>query len=279
MKMTQMQIIEKMSKLTSELSSTTRELHKKNIELEVAKKELEKKDEMIIAQSRFVAMNELLLMLSHQWRQPLNIISLNAQNITFGLKDNYCKVEDIKNSVENIVKTTKDLSKTIDIFSSSVAQEESVTTSVNNVLDTAYELISPVLQANNIDLIREMKSSVQIKLIPSMLIQVYSIVVQNTLDAFEKNNIKKKIFNVKSYDKDGYINIECLDNAGGINEDNFSKIFEPYFSTKREQNGLGLGLYIAKLLMIKIFNGSINVENKNDGVKVTIKIPYQKDER
>jgi len=271
----EIEVVEKLSKITSELSSTTRELHKKNMQLTQAKKELEEKEKMIIAQSRFVAMNELLLMLSHQWRQPLNTISLYTQKIGMDLQNEELHEDaKIQREIQTIYDTTQKLSGTIDIFTSHMAQEHQVLTSVNDVLEDVCKLVTPTLLNYKINLKRSLLSKLKINLIPSMLSQICMIVIQNSIDAFERNKTIGRTFCVETYDDEGFIYITYKDNAGGVSSEILQSIFEPYFSTKEKKNGVGLGLYIATLLIKKIFKGTISLQNSEDGVKVSMIIPY-----
>ena len=73
--------------------------------------------------------------------------------------------------------------------------------------------------------------------------------------------------------EDNFINIEIIDNAGGISEDIIKKIFDPYFSTKSE-NGTGLGLYMSKIMIEKHCKGELSAKNNDyNGASFIIKLP------
>jgi len=268
----ELSVVEQMSKINSKLASTTRELHKKNSLLQQTYEDLVEKEKIVISQSRSAAMNELLLMLAHQWRQPLNNISMNTFLINDKLEKSLCKIPDIKKHTQNIINTSDKLSTTIDIFTSKLGQEQKQTTTVDTIVKDVYQLVHQIFENKNIDIKYIYKSTEKITIIPSILIQISLIIIQNSLEAFEKIEKKDKIFEINSYEDKEYLYITLSDNAGGIDDEILLKVFEPYFSTKDEKNDVGLGLYIANLLCSKILGGSIEIKNKDGGIVNTVKI-------
>ena len=72
---------------------------------------------------------------------------------------------------------------------------------------------------------------------------------------------------------DKYVYVTILDNAGGIPESIMEKIFDPYFTTKHESVGTGIGLYMSKKIIMDDFQGNLSVENVDGGAKFLISIP------
>ena len=266
---TDLKVVEKMSRLTSELASKTRELHKKN-------QKIKEKDNVLIAQSRSVAMAEMTTMLGHQWRQPLAVISMIISNIELDLVLEELTNDKLKNSMLHIRSIGEDLSKTINIFSNLISSEkEKKLVSVHDVLNDSLSMISTSMENDNIKIILDIQDDTKINIYSKELLQVFISIITNASEALLKNR-----------QVDGYIRIEMVkesetiitrfyNNGGNIDSENLIKIFEPYFSTKYEKNKVGLGLYVSKIILEKHMKGSIKVENTQDGVCFSIEIPYE----
>jgi len=268
-------IVEKMSRLTSELASTTRNLHKKNLALDSAYTDLENRDRMLIAQNRFSAMNQLLVMLAHQWRQPLMMISLIINSLISSYKQEKLTLNIFQEKSNNILKILTELSKTINMFESKILQNQSQKINIATLLDDVCELMMVVFEEKEILLTKEFQTDQEIYTNPSILIQISLILIQNSLDAFEKKSISKPSVKLGCYIEDEKLHITYQDNGGGIKDSDIDKVFEPYFSTKTQKNDVGLGLYTAKFFLNKTMNGSINIKNFFDGVLVTLILPIK----
>ncbi len=242
-------------------------------------KELQEKEEMMIMQSRQVAIGETLNMISHQWRQPLSVISTIAGNMKINLDFGEFDKEEFKSRCRDIETTTQKLSKTIDTFSSSFSQKkEQITFCINDVLEDVCAIVSPSLGSQKIKLIKEFKSTKIIKANTNELKQVIVSLLTNAIEAIFMRKIVGPTIFFKSWDdkKNSYFKI--CDNAKGIKKDNLDKIFEPYFSTKSEKNGVGLGLYMSKFLIQKQFHGKITAINTKKGACFRVSIPIYNEE-
>ncbi len=224
--------------------------------------ELQKKDEIILAQSRNAAMGEMLNMLAHQWRQPLSVIVMTTNNILLDMKLDGLNDTDLENYTNKILEHAANLSQTIDDF--------------RNYFSPSHrqEMILSSLHSDNITLNINHNSDTAIKTYKQHLMQILINLINNSQDAFIDNNeIKKKEIVISTDENDENIMIEICDNAGGIDEAIINEIFNPYFTTKKELNGTGLGLYMSKVIIEKYMRGKITVENDQDGVCFNITIP------
>jgi signal transduction histidine kinase len=227
---------------------------------------------IMFQQARFAEMGEMISMIAHQWRQPLNHISILINNLFLKYKKDTLNediVSDIKKQFQqNIVY----MSKTIDDFQNFFKpQQQKEKFFIIDLVNDTLLLIKPLFDRKKITFDIQIDENISYYGYKSELGQVILNILNNAKDAFLVRNIEDKYIKiqlVKTSDEILCILIE--DNAGGIPNDIINKIFDPYFSTKSSKNGTGLGLYIAKIIITDHFKGKINAENIDKGVKFEI---------
>ncbi|WP_319371267.1 ATP-binding protein [uncultured Ilyobacter sp.] len=253
-------------------------LEKINIELEkMFKKEMDenkKKEALMIYQSRYAAMGEMVGNIAHQWRQPLSSLSLIISNI----EDSFYYGDVEKEDVETLFKKSRMLinkmSETIDdfryFFKPKTDKEEF---SVKNIIKSTVELFSERMQHNGIECSINSEDDIKILGYPNQLSQVIINFINNSVDALLENRERERKIDILISREENNTVIEVNDNGGGIPEDVMKKIFEPYYSTKDKKNGTGIGLYMSQMIIEKNFGGTISVTNKNGGACMKIIIP------
>ncbi|WP_434636335.1 ABC transporter substrate-binding protein [Sulfurimonas sp. NW7] len=256
---------------TKELQETNEILKHK---VQEKAKELIKKDEILTAQSKQAVMGEMISMIAHQWRQPLNTITLQISNLQlkYLMGQNISK-EDIMQTLEDISDSVVYLSDTIEDFKTyfrpNKAPQE---TDMRGLLKKAIKFVEPRLKSNKIKLQTECDSELSANVYANELIQVLLNLLNNAIEAYENKKTEDKIIKLTCKQSGPKIQIDVTDKAGGIRKEHLSKLFEPYFSTKGK-NGTGLGLYMSKMIIEKQFGGSISVESSMFGTTFTIVIP------
>jgi signal transduction histidine kinase len=214
-------------------------------------------------------------MIAHQWRQPLNMITLQISNIQLKemVGDEITK-EELLALLDEISNSIVYLSNTIDDFKTYFhPAKEAVDMQIGDLIIKSVGFIEPRLKKNDISV--ELQGDMQIKVhvYANELIQVFLNILNNAVDAYEEKEIKNRRITIAlDQTTNNKILIKISDNAGGIKEENLQKIFEPYFSTKGK-NGTGLGLYMSKMIIEKQFNGYINVISSNGETTFTVEIP------
>lgn len=265
-----------------------KELEELNEELDdrvrVAIKQIREQEEMLLVQSKSAVMGEMLEMIAHQWRQPITSIGMISNNILFTLivnEDEQADIEYIKNELNDINRQIKYLSDTIDDFRGFFREsknKEQITAS--ELIHKSLSLMQKQLEQHSIqvDIVDNTGDRV-INTYKSEFMQIILNLLHNSKDAFENIAVKNKKITIESDIRDDELIIKVVDNAGGIDKDIISKIFEPYFSTKKQKNGTGLGLYMSKIIVNKYLCGDISVKSQNQTTQFTITIPvgYQKD--
>lgn len=213
-------------------------------------------------------------MIAHQWRQPINTIALLANNLYFDLELNTLNPETIKSSVMKTLDLTQELSKTIDDFKNFFRPDkETDEVSLEKIIDDALAVVGKTIQYGNIDLVRKNQSEILIQTYSRELVQVLVNILKNAKDAFETQTIATKTISIDYTADNDILTLTVCDNAGGINPEVIDKIFDPYFTTKEEMNGTGLGLYISKIIIEKHLRGRLYASNRSDGACFTIMLP------
>ena len=255
---------------TEELKELNNNLEKR-IEEEVKKNR--EKDRQIIQQSRFAALGEMLGNIAHQWRQPLSAINSTASGMELQMELGIASNDDIKKSFANIKGYVEFLTQTIEDFRNFFKEDKDlIDFNITDVLQKTLSIIDATYKDNNIEIILDIKDKLISKGKPNELSQVFLNILNNAKDAMVDHNIQKRFVHVYSKTTKEYNIIYIQDNAGGIPEDIIEKIFDPYFTTKHQSQGTGIGLYMSKNIIEKHMKGEISVENLTqefDGITYT----------
>ena len=238
------------------------------------KSELDKKEEILMVQSRHAAMGEMIGIIAHQWRQPISTISLEAGNMLASIELESVNLDEFKKNASSIIDQTVHISKTIDDFRNFFRpSREKTMTKLENVVADTKKILEPSLKTYGVQLQTEILNTQSIMCYPRELIHVYINLIKNARDVFVERCIEQRKVKITIDSDDKYLISTVCDNAGGIDEELQDKLFDLYFSTKGGDNGLGLGLYISKIILENHLHGSISIQNSDEGACFTIKIP------
>ena len=243
----------------------------KQINIEIQKNK--QKDEKLIAQSRMAQMGEMISIIAHQWRQPLGAISATCANIRIKLELDlldFSTQEKKKESLNffmeklsNVNHYVQELTTTIDDFRNFYKPNRKKTsTTMKSIVEKSISVIGSSLADDGIEVSIDYSQLQEIVVHEHELMQVLLNILKNAHDNF----LQKKITDAKIFISVKEKSIQVLDNGGGINEEIMSHIFDPYFSTKDEKNGTGLGLYMSKTIVEEHHQGVLLVRNVDDGV-------------
>ena len=249
--------------------------HQNNLENIIKEKIAEntKQLEVLQQQTKLAAMGEMVGAIAHQWRQPLNEITTSIQNLKYDFIEK--KLDDeayIKEFIDKNKRTIQFMSKTIDDFRSFFrVDKEKVDFNVKEATLAVVDMQSAQLKDNNIELniigdefiCHGMQNEYQ---------QVILNLVNNAKDALVENSVENPMINIFFESKKIYIE----DNAGGIKAEIIDRIFEPYFTTKEQGSGTGMGLYLSKIIVEDNIGGKLEVENVENGARFTIELCLHK---
>lgn len=242
-----------------------------HLKLERQLEKLREKDKQLQYQSRLIQMGEMLSMIAHQWRQPLAAIAATTSFLSAKIALEEINKMEFQVEIGNIENYVLHLSKTIDDFRNffkSTRQQESV--SLEYLVEKTLNIVKPFLTTKNISVITEFTCHQKIYTYSNELAQVILNIIKNAEDALIEQSVDKPTIWIKTYDDAHALYLEIKDNAGGIEEGLFDKIFEPYFSTKLDKDGTGIGLCMSKTIVEEHCKGSLTAHNDEKGAVFTI---------
>ncbi|MEA1913909.1 MAG: PAS domain-containing protein [Campylobacterota bacterium] len=236
--------------------------------------DLVQKEELMIAQSRHAAMGEMISMIAHQWRQPISVISMGANNILADIELDMVENNTLKQGAKDIIDQTKHLSQTIDDFRNFFKPDKHAEeVYVQDIFEDVLTIIGKSLENNTIEVKQKFAKSEKINTYSRELLQVFINILNNSKEALVEKVPNNREIEVQIIQEKDQLIITFCDNAGGVPKDIIQKIFDPYFTTKQERNGTGLGLYMSKTIIEKHLQGSLNVSNKDAGACFEIQLP------
>jgi len=259
--------IRKRKAVEKELNATLETLEDK---IKNAVEKTKSQDRVIYEQRKSIAMNELLLNLSHQWRQPLNVISLHAGFIEEVVEDD-CDKESIKNSVTKIVEESKELSDSISLLKTAYNQDDDLLSNVESSFLKVEKLIEKHFLSLGIEIEKDIDSTIYVQIKESDLVEIFIALMYNVYDIVKNRQLGSAKVVVKVYGHEDKTVISVSDNCGGFDDSLLPDgMFEPYTTTNFKARNKGLGLYILKNIVVNHLRGKVFAENKPQGAQITI---------
>ncbi len=226
------------------------------------------KENLLIKQSKLAAMGEMIGAIAHQWRQPLNALNINIENMEDDYNEGLVDRGYLDKFITEQTNTIQFMSKTIDDFRNffRIDREEEVF-SVKQAIDSIYRIQSAQLNNNNI-LLKISGMDFVVKGYENEFKQVILNIVTNAKDAILKNRSRGGIIDVALQNS----TITIRDNGGGIPKKIVDRIFEPYFTTKEQGEGTGMGLYMCKMIIEDNMGGMLEASRIENGTEFTLKL-------
>ncbi len=241
----------------------------KNLQKELDRQleQLRQKDQMLSMQSKQASMGEMLSCIAHQWKQPLNGISIITQNLTDTWDYKEFSEEFLYKNCGSILNLVKFMSTTINDFRDFFKPElEAYDFNLKEIVQKTYRFVEKSLEQSNIDIEMNL-TDVSAHGFPNYYSQVVMNILNNARDVLEERKIPDPRIIIKTFNsprsRKAILTIE--DNGGGINPGDMKKIFNPYFSTKSSDKGTGLGLYMSKVIIENNMHGRLMVKNTSSG--------------
>lgn len=230
-------------------------------------------EKILMQQAKMAEIGSMVESIAHQWRQPLNILGLSMTrlniNVSLGNHNDMSKV------IEIVEQQIDYMSQTIDDFRNFFKQDR-VQSKVNvyHLIGEVETLLGPLLASKKIVLVKDIDPMVEILVYHNELKQVLINIVNNAREAIEYTKSKNRQITITCMDDQHHCTISIEDSGGGVPHHIVDKIFDPYFTTKFEAQGTGIGLYMAKMIIEKHCLGKLSVYNTKNGACFEIRLSH-----
>lgn len=229
---------------------------------------INEQNKLIVQLSKLATMGQIINIVAHQWKQPLNIISTNIMKLEFINEVSKEQINQISNTINHQL---VHLRETIDEFRNFFRNEKTVQSiEINALFESILLLLRDDMINNKIELIIKGDKELNIDVIVNEFKHVFINLINNSKEAFIENNIIDRKIEINIYTSMKNIIIEYTDNAGGIKDEIIREIFKLNYTTK--EIGTGIGLYLCKCIIERI-NGSIHVSSMDDGACFKVVLP------
>ena len=251
------------------IHAVLRDMSQKN----ALEKEAKQKDSILIQQSKMASMGEMIGNIAHQWRQPLNALGLTIQKIKMYHDEDMLTSKELDKSVAKSQMLINKMSVTIDDFRNFFKVNKVKSQfSINEAIHNTFVLLESSLAHHNIKLTVVTKDEITLLGYKNELEQVLLNLINNAKDALIDNHISNPNIEIILSHSPNIITIEINDNANGVPAHIIDKIFEPYFTTKEQGKGTGIGLYMSKMIIENNMEGVLKVKNIEKGASFIVQL-------
>jgi PAS domain S-box-containing protein len=244
------------------------------VAFEVAKNR--EKDRLLHNQSKNIQMGEMLSMIAHQWRQPLNAISASAIAVSMKHELDSLTPQALMEHLEFVKTHTQKMSVTINDFMDFFKPEhDKQLFEIADLINEIESLIGAQLKSRGVTLCFDCDPAVRIYGYRKELSHVLINLIANARDAYETTDSEEKRIDISIVsDREQWV-IGVEDYAGGIPTEHLEKVFNPYFTTKEQSKGTGIGLYMSQRIIQEVYQGNMGVANTARGARFTVNIPRE----
>lgn len=262
----------------NKVKSNAKELEELNASLEIkVQKEIEKnreKEQLLVQKSKFIALGEMISNIAHQWRQPLSELSSILMFIKFKYSIKSLDEKTMNQKLLEADNVLEFMSQTIDDFRNFfMPKKEKEEFLLYKIIDVVINIVSSTLKNYDIKLEIDVNKEIILKTYLNEYEQVLLNIINNAKDVLIEKKVKNPYIKIKAYEEEDGIVLTIEDNGGGVLVEPKGRIFEPYFTTKEDSNGTGIGLYMSKIIIDKNMKGKLRVRNTVDGAKFVIFVP------
>jgi len=241
--------------------------------LEVEHK-LKEKDQLMMIYARQAEMGQMISAIAHQWRQPLNGLSIILDSIYDAWEFNELNEDSLRHKITSGKEVIFSMNNTIKDFRSFFQEKQQYDIfNIREVIEKSIRFTDYRFRNENIKLEFKIEDNCLLSGSSNQLLQVVLIILNNAFDAYQELDLKHGKVTIHHKVENNFSCLRISDNAGGIPNAIMENIFSMNFSTKSSEKNSGIGLYLAKMIIEHKFKGSIGVDNENEGAVFLIKLP------
>jgi signal transduction histidine kinase len=228
---------------------------------------------------RFAEIGKITSGMFHDLVNPLNLISLNLEALyTKTQKDRKEEFREIENNLQRAIMGTRRLENFVNSARQQIIQNRDIETtfSLFSEIEKVVEMLKPMAEKRNIQISIIHDEDIELHTNPIRFNQMILNLVRNAIEAYYEGdeNAKNTIeITLKKNANTGVITV--TDWGKGIPKEHLKKIFNPFFSTKKLESGLGIGLYLVQNTVENNLHGTISVESQKGITVFTVTFPLQ----
>jgi len=270
---------------TSARDITLKKIHEKelqelneNLSKQVEEKvlELRQKEHALLAQQRLAQMGEMLQMIAHQWRQPLNNLSVGLQTLFKKFHSGKSDAKFLQTMQKDLLSQLMGLSATISDFQNYfLPSKEARIFKPKELVDETLHFIEHAIVQCRVEVKVDIPEDLTMLGYRGEVGQIFLAIISNAKDQFEELKCEKRVITIEGVEEAKDLRFTISDTAGGIPNDVMAYVFDPYFTTKSERNGSGIGLYMVKMMVEQSLGGAVKAFNNEDGACFEITLPKE----
>ena len=231
------------------------------------------KDILLIHQNRQAALGETLDHIAHQWKQPLNSLSLITEILQEETQSGKLTDESLTEATATILALVDHMAQTINVFRDFYRPEKEMNVfSIKEAIDKALLFIRPALRLESVEVDFYADPLLAAYGYPKEYAQVLLNILSNAREAFKEKRVEKPRVSIQAIAENGNAVVTVTDNAGGIPDAHIDRIFDLYFTTRAPSGGTGIGLYMSKNIIENNMGGKLNVRNTECGAEFRIEL-------
>ena len=267
-------LVEQNSRYNEKLQRQEKELTRYKYELtKLVKEETEahlKSQKMLQQQAKMAAMGEMMDAVAHQWKQPLNALSMFGQMLQMDFDDGIVDRSYIENMLKDTDEQIEHMISTLTEFRTFFRPDkEPEPFGLKRCIQTVMLLMKDELMRHQIEVTIESEQEIIINGIENEFKHLILNIISNAKDAFLERERKQRMIFIRFYSQDGNTILQIEDNAGGIPDHIIKDIFKPNVTSKKE--GTGIGLYMSAQIAQKM-SGQLYVANTERGAEFTLEV-------